>query len=98
MKLKIYSAVVLASLLFAACDEVNEQVYEGGSLTSDQLQDVNQALPVRAEALFNGMFSMMAEPQGALSAGRPDDWGFPMMCLSADLEASDAWIDRKSVV
>ena len=92
MKLKIYSAVVLASLLFAACDEVNEQVYEGGSLTSDQLQDVNQALPVRAEALFNGMFSMMAEPQGALSAGRPDDWGFPMMCLSADLEASDAWI------
>ena len=48
MKLKIYSAVVLASLLFAACDEVNEQVYEGGSLTSNQLQDVNQALPVRA--------------------------------------------------
>ena len=92
MKLKIYSAVVLASLLFAACDEVNEQVYEGGSLTSDQLQDVNQALPVRAEALFNGMFSMMAEPQGALNSSRPDDWGFPMMCLSADLEASDAWI------
>lgn len=87
-----YSAVVLAALAFAACDDVNNQVYEGGSLTSDDLQHVNQEVPSRSEAAFTGMFTMMAEPLGALGQERPDDWGFPMMCLSADLEASDMWI------
>lgn len=92
MKIKKYSTVILAAMALAACDEVNNMTYEGGSLTSDQLQEVNAEVPERAEALFNGLFSMMAKPNGALGGSRPDDWGFPMMCLSADLEASDAWI------
>ena len=93
MKLKKYSIIALAALAFTACDDVDNQIYEGGSLTADQLQEVNEATPSRAEALFTGMFTMMGEPKGCLGLSRPDDYGFVMMALSNDVEASDAWFD-----
>lgn len=93
MKLKKYSTIALAALAFTACDDLNNQIYEGGSMTGEQLQEVNEAVPSRAEALFTGMFTMMGEPNGCLGGSRPDDYGFVMMCLSSDLEASDAFID-----
>lgn len=93
MKLFKYSTIALAALTLAACSDVDDQEYEGGSLSADQLQDVNNAVPSRAEALFTGMFTMMGEPNGCLGGSRPDDYGFVMMALSSDIEASDAWID-----
>ena len=93
MKLKKYSIIALAALAFSACDDINKQIYEGGSMTADQLQGVIENLPERADAQFAGMFTMMGEPNACLGGSRPDDYAFVMMCLSNDLEASDAWID-----
>ncbi|MBQ0048655.1 MAG: RagB/SusD family nutrient uptake outer membrane protein [Bacteroidales bacterium] len=94
MKILRYSSLALAALTFSACQDVNEQVPQGGALTDEQVKETNSALPTRTEAAFSAMFTMMGEPNGCLhnSSGRPDDYGFVMMALSNDLEASDAWI------
>ena len=92
MKISKYAIVALSALTFAACNDVDEQEYEGGSLTADQLKETNEAIENRIEATFSGMFTMMAEPGNSLGGTRPDDWGFGMTCLSNDLEGADAWI------
>lgn len=92
MKISKYAIVALSALTFAACNDIDEQDYEGGSLTAAQLQETNMAIETRIEASFSGMFSMMADPGNSLGGTRPDDWGFGMTCLSNDLEGADAWI------
>ena len=92
MKYAKYALIALSALTFAACNDVNEQEPQGGTLTADQLQQTNEAIESRIEATFAGMFTMMGEPLNSLSSDRPDDFGFVMMALSNDLEAADAWI------
>ena len=92
MKISKYAIVALSALMFAACNDIDEQNYEGGTLTADALKETNEAIASRIEATFAGMFTMMAEPGNSLGGTRPDDWGFAMTCLSSDLEGSDAWI------
>lgn len=92
MKLKKYSIFALAVFTFVACDDVNEQNPEGSNFTAEQLQKAIEQIPERADAQFTGMFTMMGEPDGCLGQDRADDFGFIMMALSSDLEASDAWI------
>ncbi len=92
MKYAKYALIALSALTFAACNDVNEQEPQGGTLTAEQLQQTNEAIESRIEATFAGMFTMMGEPQNSLGQDRPDDYGFVMMALSNDLEASDAWI------
>lgn len=92
MKISKYAVMALSALTFAACNDINEQVPQGGSLTADQLQETNEAIESRIEATFTGMFTMMGEPNNSLGGARPDDFGFVMMALSGDLEGADAWI------
>lgn len=93
MKLIKFSTITLAAVAITACNDVNTAYYQGGTLTEEQLGDVNNAIPERAEALFTGMFAMMGEPNGCLGGSRPDDYGFIMMAMSNDLEGPDAWMD-----
>ena len=67
-------------------DELEPQ---GGITLSQQLQDVNSAIPSRADAAFNGMFTKLGSPDSATGSGRPDDFGFIMMAFSNDIEAAD---------
>ena len=87
MKLNKFAYLALASLAFAACD-MEDVVPQGGTLLATQVQETNLAAPSRAEASFSGMFTRLGQPSTVLS-GRPDDWGFIMMCFSNDLEAAD---------
>lgn len=93
MKLYKISLFVLGATLLTACNDIDEQVPEGGSLTKEQLQETNLAIPERAEATFNGMFDMMGKPHTCWPTGgnssRADDFGFITIALSADLEGAD---------
>lgn len=89
MKINKFAYLALASLAVAACD-MEDVVPQGGTLLATQVQETNLAAPSRAEATFSGMFTKLGQPLSVSpSAGRPDDWGFIMMCFSNDLEAAD---------
>ena len=89
MKFKKYATLMLGALVFASCNDIDEQFPEGGNYTDEQVQELNKAVPSRADAIFSGMFSMMAEPHLALGGTRADDFGFVMAALSLDAEGSD---------
>lgn len=93
MKLhKIFLLTLGSALFFTACDDIDEQNYEGGSLTSSQYEDVLSAVPGRVDASFSGMFNMMAEASSVFpSSSRADDFGFVMSMISLSLEGADAF-------
>lgn len=90
MKLNKYTSVLLAALAFAACEQMDEAVPQGGTVLSSQLQEVIEKVPSRTDAQFNGMFTKLGEPLSVFgSQGRADDWGFIMMQFSNDAESAD---------
>lgn len=93
MKLyRISLAVIGAALLTTGCGDIDEMVPEGGSITQEQLKETNEAVPERVAATFSGMFTLMGKPYTGFptrSICRADDFGFPMMAISLDLEGAD---------
>lgn len=87
-----------AAMLTTACNDIDEMIPEGGSITKEQLTETNEAVPERVAATFSGMFSMMAEPNKAFqrSSPRADDFGFPMMAISLDLEGADMMMQNNN--
>ena len=94
MKLyKISTLMLGAALLTVSCNDIDEQVPQGGTLTKDQVQETNVAVPARTQATFAGMFNIMAKPFGAYpSSTRADDFGFVMAALSLDAEGADLFL------
>lgn len=93
MKLnKIFLLLTCASMLVVSCKDIDEQVPEGGTLTKEQVQETNTAVPARVDATFSGMFTMMGRPNAAMNRTSPraDDFGFVMAAISLDLEGADA--------
>jgi len=92
MNINKFSLFAVAALgVFAACDDINEQEPEGSSFTAAQSKIINSVAPTRAAATFNGMFSMMGEPEYTFGQRRADDFGYIMQALSLDIEGSDMW-------
>ena len=91
MKLyKIFTFVLGTGLLTVSCNDLNEQDPESGSLTPEQVQETNLAIPSRIQATFDGMFNFMAKPStGYPTSSRADDFGFVMAAISLDLEGAD---------
>ena len=97
MKLYKISLLAIGALFsLSSCNDIDEQIPSGGELTGDQLDGVYQELPKRQEASFNGMFTMMGQPDYALNYikrfeenPRPDDAGFFTIHFSDDLEGAD---------
>ena len=97
--MKLYKISLLAfGALFtlSSCNDIDEQMPAGGELTGNQLESVYQETPSRQEASFNGMFTMMGQPDYALNyikrfdeSPRPDDAGFFTIHFSDDLEGAD---------
>ena len=52
------------TMLTTACNDIDKQNPERGTLTKDQVQATNEAIPERMQATFSGMFSMMGRPHG----------------------------------
>lgn len=90
MKLNRYILTALAGLALAACSDMDEMTPQSGTLLDSQLAEANDADPTRVEAAFNGMYTKLGMPYGALPSNeRPDDFGFIMMSYSNDLEGAD---------
>jgi len=90
MKLNRYTLIALAGLAFGACSDMDEMAPQSGTLLDSQLAQANDADPTRVDAAFNGMYTKLGMPWGALPTNeRPDDFGFIMMAYSNDLEGAD---------
>ena len=99
MKLYKISALMLgAAMLTVSCNDIDEQVPEGGSITKEQSQETNTAIPERVQATFTGMFTMMGKPNSAYnrSSPRADDFGFIMAAISLDLEGADMFMQNNN--
>ena len=82
--------IILAlCICMAACSQMDELEPQGGYSLSQQIQKTNTAIPSRADASFNGMFTKMGAPGSVSGGSRPDDFGFIMMAFSNDIEAAD---------
>ena len=95
MKLyKISTLMLGAAFLTVSCNDIDEQTPQSGALTTEQVQETNQAMPSRLQATFDGMFNFMAKPYGAYpTSTRADDFGFVMAALSLDFEGADMTSD-----
>ena len=93
MKLNKYTAIALAAVAFAGCAKMDELAPQGSALLASQVKETNAKVPERVSASFNGMYTKIGEPTsvygGGSADGRPDDWGFPMIAFSGDVEAAD---------
>lgn len=85
---KIHISYILI-LAAGACSQMDELEPQGGIILTGQLQEVNTAVPSRADASFNGMYTKIGSPESVFGSGRPDDFGFVMMAFSNDIEAAD---------
>lgn len=84
-------------LAFSACSDIDEIVPESGTMLASQVKETNLIAPTRAEASFTGLFTQLGKPLSVYgfsygSYGRADDWAFPAMFFSNDLESADAII------
>lgn len=89
MKLNKFFLLALTGVALTACNDIDEIMPSGSGLTQEQVNNVYEALPSRAEASFSGMFTMMGAPDATFGSGRADDFGFIMMAISNDAEAAD---------
>ena len=90
MKLYKVLLAVAVSVAFVSCNKINEIVPEGGTMLASQVQATNAAIPSRAAAAFNGMFTNIGMPAKMYTT--PDDWEFLMILFCNDLEGADALI------
>lgn len=89
MSMKRYIYILSAALMAVTCSEMDELSPQGGYALTSQVVETNQAVPSRVNASFNGMFTKLGAPESVFGSGRPDDWGFPMISFSSDIEAAD---------
>lgn len=82
-----------AMLSLSACNDLNEQEYEGNNyLSADQRLATNEVIPDRVKATYDGMFNYIGKggTSGLGKGQRPDDFGLVMALLAGDLEGADA--------
>ena len=89
MKTYTYILYAAAGLIAGACSWIDDLTPQGGYALTSQVQETNQAVPSRVNATFNGMYTKLGAPESVFGNGRPDDWGFPMIGFSSDIEAAD---------
>lgn len=94
MKLNKFFYLMLGVTAFAvtACDDIDEQEPESGSLTLEQVQKTNLDLPVRTEASFAAMFTHIYSPYTGASTSRADNFGYIMAAISLDAEGADLFL------
>lgn len=94
---KIFMIALGALMLTTACNDIDEQEPEGLSLTKEQSQETNTAIPERVQATFTGMFTMMGKPRTAYpNSSRADDFGFVMAAISLDIEGADMFMQNNN--
>lgn len=80
----------LSCFTLAACSDMDKMVPEGGIITDTQIGETTAAIPGRVAADLSGIYTYMGKQYGAFpDRTRDDDFGFPAVFISQDLNASD---------
>ena len=75
--------------MIASCADL-DTIPEGGTFTTEQKQEVVEMIPERLQADVTGMFSSIAAAyKNVFTSARDDDFGYPAVCLSQDLNGPD---------
>lgn len=83
------SIFILGCALVSSCVDL-DTIPEGGTFTTDQKQEVVELIPERLQADVTGMFSSVAAAyKNVFTSARDDDFGYPAICLSQDLNGPD---------
>ena len=97
MKTKyILASSLLAMMAWTGCQEIDTYP-EGGSVTSDQKEEIAENNPERAEARVNAIFSLfsqMTPNYNALGTERHNDFGYPTIMLATDANSMDVVADN----
>jgi hypothetical protein len=83
--------IILAGIaLLYSCNDL-DTLPEGGTVTGDQNQEIGKAVPERVAAQISGMYNVIGKQYCVYGSaqGRHDDFGFPAVCLSQDLNGPD---------
>lgn len=84
-----YLVLVLGGSLIASCADL-DTIPEGGTFTNEQKQQVVEMMPERLQADVTGMFSQISASYKVIfTSARDDDFGYPAVCLSQDLNGPD---------
>ncbi len=89
-QLNKFALLTFGSIWLAACSDINDIDSEGYRITDEQIESSTDLIPSRVEAKIAGMYSYMGTVCAAFPADtRDDDGGYPMICLSQDLNGPD---------
>ena len=84
-----YLVLILGGTMIASCADL-DTIPEGGTFTTEQKQEVVEMIPERLQADVTGMFSSIAAAyKNVFTSAREDDFGYPAVCLSQDLNGPD---------
>ncbi|MDR2057577.1 MAG: RagB/SusD family nutrient uptake outer membrane protein [Dysgonamonadaceae bacterium] len=85
------TGIILAGFaLLYSCSDL-DTLPEGGSVTVDQNKTIGDAVPERVAAQISGMYDVIGKQYciyGSVQS-RDDDFGYPAVCLSQDLNGPD---------
>ena len=87
---KLFSAVAVGSMALASCADL-DTFPQSGSFTEDQKQEVVEMQPDRLAADVTGMYAANLTQYTIFGStqGRADDFGYPAVALSNDLNGPD---------
>jgi len=88
MKKIKFAALALAVLALGACEDFDQMVPQSGTLLKSQVNEVTNADPTRADAIYSSMYTKLGTPKSC-GYSTPDDFGMIMIGFSSDLEAAD---------
>lgn len=89
MKKILFAAFTLTVFALGACSDIDNIAPQSGTLLKDQLQESSNADPTRADAIFNGMYTLLGKPSSVLNTNRADNFGFISSDFSNDIETGD---------
>ena len=91
MKTKYILLSVISALTLSSCEDYLTSEYQGGTQSGSQINTTVGAIPSRINSAVSGMYAKLGTPEGYFgsSAGRDDDFGFPAICLSLDINSGD---------
>lgn len=89
------SFFALGCFAFASCSDMDDMKPEGNVISEEQVNETTEAIPGRVAADLAGVYSYMGQQYCAFpNSTRDDDWGFPSVALSQDLNGPDMVCDN----
>lgn len=91
MNLKYIYSIAAFALMLSACEDLDLRP-EGGTLSSDQKEEISSQLPERAEAGVRAIFSQFSvylPNRDALGTTRHNDFGYPSIMMATDANTAD---------